>query len=341
MRGISKGWLSAATLVSLGLTAVSPVAALERFEFTQVEMAVPVRVVLYTSDKRVASEAARAVFARFHELNAILSDYDPNSELRRLCDSSSEGHPVHVSDDLWRVLLCSQEIARRSRGAFDATVGPLVKLWRNARHTKEFPSSVALERARAKVGYRLMKLAPDRRTVELMRPDMRLDLGGIAKGYAVDEAMKVLRRRGVERMMIDAGGNLGLGDPPPDRVGWRIGVASPVENAPPRQYLSLADRSVSTSGDLRQHAVIDGVRYSHIVDPRTGVALTGRMSVTVVCKNGTTADAHSSALCVLGPEDGLKLIEDEPDAAALIVRVIDGKEKVFQSLRWKELSERK
>ncbi len=334
------GRIIVAALFGMGLTAIPRAAAIERFEFTQVEMAVPIKIVLYTTDEKIASEAARAAFDRFRELNAILSNYNPQSELRRLCGSSSGGKAVRVSDDLWRVLSNAQKLAERSDGAFDVTVGPVIRLWRSARHTKELPSSRSLASARAKVGYRLMRLHPDRQAVELLRPKMRLDLGGIAKGYAVDEAMKVLRKRGMKRIMIDAGGNLGLGDPPPERTGWRIGVAPPDVGKPPRQYLLLSNRSVSTSGDLWQHVVIGGVRYSHLIDPRDCLALTGRMSVTVVGPNGMSADGLSSAVAVLGPEKGLRLIENTPGTAALIVRVVDGKEQVFQSRRWKELPEK-
>jgi len=332
------GRLIGVILIGAAITAAPRAVATERFEFTQTEMAVPFRIVLYMSDAAAAREAAKAAFARIHALNAVLSDYDPESELRRLCDTSNEGNPVAVSADLWRVLARSQEIAERSEGAFDVTVGPLVRLWRSARRTKELPTARSLDKARSKVGYRLMRLDAERRTVELLRSKMRLDLGGIAKGYAVDEALGVLRDCGVERMMIDAGGNLGLGGPPPERSGWRVGLASPDGKSPPRQYLLLANCSLSTSGDLWQYAVIGGVRYSHLIDPRDGMALTGRMSATVVGPDGMTADGLSSAIAVLGPEKGLKLIENMKDVAAWIVREIDGKEEAFQSENWKSLS---
>ena len=167
---------------------------------------------------------------------------------------------------------------------------------------------------------------------------MRLDLGGIAKGYAVDEAMKTIRQRGITRMMIEAGGNIGLGDSPPDQVGWRIGIAPPEINKPARQYLLLSRVAISTSGDLWQHAVIGGVRYSHLIDPRTGMALTDRTSVTVIGPNGLNTDGLSSAVAILGPEKGMKLVEGSPGVAAFIVRVIDGKEQTFQSRKWKDLA---
>ena len=336
------GRLMVAWLLGVIAAANSPaVATPNRFELTQTEMAVPIRIVIYTTDNANAARAAQAAFARFHELNAILSDYNPQSELRRLCDTASEGKVVRVSQDLWRVLLRSQEFSVRSEGAFDVTIGPVVRLWRSARHTKELPSPKSLSAARAKVSYRRIRLDKERRAVELLGPKMRLDLGGIAKGYAVDEAMTVLRNHGVTCMMIEAGGNLGLGDPPPGKPGWRIGIAPPDARSPPRQYLWLSRAAVSTSGDLWQYVTINDVRYSHLIDPRTGMAMTNRCSVTVVAPDGMVADGLSSAVSVLGPERGLKLVEDTPGAAAFVVLVVDGGEKAYQSRGWKELPQAK
>ena len=327
------GWL-----LGVGLPALASAApALSRFEFTQTEMAVPIRIVLYAPDNATASQSAQAGFLRFHELNAVCSDYDPQSELRRLCDTSSEGKVIPVSDDLWRVLVRAEELSQRSQGAFDVTVGPLVHLWRNARHTKELPSAESLAAARSRVGYRFLRLDPKRHAVELLRPKMRLDLGGIAKGYAVDEALRAIRRHGITRMMVEAGGNIGLGDPPPERPGWRIGVAPPDARSKPRQYLSLSRAAISVSGDLWQYVTIGGVRYSHLINPQTGMALTDHSSVTVVGPDGLGTDGLSAAVAILGPEKGLKLIEATPGVAAFVVRMVDGKEKTYESSKWKEL----
>ncbi len=332
------GRLVVTWVLGVALQATSSAAATEkRFEFTQTEMAVPIRIVLYAADDTTAAAAARAAFSRFHDLNASMSDYDPQSELRRLCDTSSEGKPVRVSADLWRVLVRSIELSQRSNGAFDITVGPVVHLWRNARRTKELPSPKSIQAALSRVGYRYVRLHAEQHAVELLRPKMRLDLGGIAKGYAVDEAMKAIRKRGITRVMVEAGGNIGLGDPPPDRPGWRIGIAPPDAHSPARQYLSLSRVAISTSGDLWQYAVIGGVRYSHLINPHTGMALTDHSSVTVVGPDGLSTDGLSSAVAILGPEKGLKLVEDTPAAAAFIVRMVDGQERTHQSRRWKEL----
>jgi len=334
MERLAVMWLVGVALQATGASA----ATMNRFEFTQTEMAVPIRIVLHAADDTTAAEAARAAFARFHELNALLSDYDPQSELRRLCDTSSEGNPVRVSGDLWRVLARAIELSERSEGAFDVTVGPVVRLWRNARRTKELPSPKSLQAALSRVGYRSVRLHPEQQAVELLRPKMRLDLGGIAKGYAVDEAIRALRKRGITRMMVAAGGNIGLGDPPPGKPGWRIGIAPPDAHSPARQYLWLSRVAISTSGDLWQYAVIDGVRYSHLIDPRTGMALTDHSSVTVVGPDGLSTDGLSSAVAVLGPEKGLKLVENTPGAAAMIVRVMGGEERTYQSRKWRELN---
>jgi thiamine biosynthesis lipoprotein len=275
---------------------------------------------------------------RIHALNAVMSDYDDQSELRRLCDTAGGGKAVAVSDDLWKVLLHAQNTSEQSEGAFDVTVGPVVRLWRRARRQKELPSPEKLEAARALVGYRLVRLDPTKRTVELLKPEMRLDLGGIAKGYVTQAALAVLRREGVPRALVEAGGDTCLGDAPPDKAGWRIGL-TPLDQPEgrPTACLSLTNVSVSTSGDDIQYVEIGGRRYSHIIDPRTGTPLTDHCRVTVVAPDGMTAEGLSKALGVLGPEKGMKLVERIPGAAALVLRAPRGAVERHESKRWKEL----
>ena len=313
--------------------------ALRRFEFERVEMAIPVRIVLYAPDEPTANRAAEAAFGRIRQLNGVLSDYDPNSELRRLCDTAGSGRAVVVSDDLWRVLLEAQRLAKQTDGAFDVTVGPVVRLWRRARRTTEMPHRDTLDAARQLVGYRLARLDPQRQTVELLKADMRLDLGGIAKGFVIDEALKVLARNGVTRALVDAGGDIVLGEAPPDKSGWRIGIARLNVDGPPTKIVSLARASIATSGDSWQFVEIGGRRYSHIVDPKTGLGLTDHSSVTIVAPNAMVADSLASAVSVLGPKRGIELIEKTPGTAAFIVRAPQGKVETYQSSRWKDLPE--
>ena len=234
------------------------------------------------------------------------------------------------------MLACAQQLSARSEGAFDVTVGPAVRLWRRARRRKELPSSEQIAAARQVMGYRLIRLDPERRTVELLKAGMQLDLGGIAKGYAVDEALAVLRKANITRALVDAGGDLGLGDPPLDQPGWRIAL-TPLDDATPTQYLILSRVAVSTSGDNVQFVELAGRRYSHVIDPRTGLALSDHCRVTIVMPSGMMADGLCKVVAVLGPEKGVKLIESTPDAAALILRAPEGKVQQYQSSNWKDL----
>lgn len=318
-------------------TAMPPArAGLERFEFTQAEMATDVRLLFYAENPGIARTAADAAFARFRQLNRILSDYDPQSELSRLCHASGPGKPIRVSDDLWAVLWQSRQWAERSEGAFDVTIRPVVRLWRRARRRRKLPDMERIQAALALVGYKYLRLDPDGRTVELLRPGMSIDLGGIAKGYAADEAGRVLNEHSIKSYLIDAGGDLVLGAPPPGREGWRIGIAPLEIGGPPSRYLTLANCAVATSGDAWRYVEIDGRRYSHIVDPRTGLGLTDHSGVTVIAPTGAAADALASAVSVLGPNAGLKLADATPGAAALIVRSPQGEIETRESARWKE-----
>jgi thiamine biosynthesis lipoprotein len=294
------------------------------------------RIVLHAADGATAKKAAKAAFARAAELDGIMSDYRKTSELMRLCQKAGAG-PVRVSEDLFKVLARAREIARRSEGAFDVTIGPVVKLWRRARRTRELPDPKELKRALALVGYDKMRLDADKRTVELLVMGMLLDLGGIAKGYTAEEMLALLRRFGLPRALVAAGGDIVVGDPPPNAKAWKVGVG-PLDNpsAKPTRYLSLKNAAVSTSGDTEQYVVIGGKRYSHIMDPRTGLGLTVRASVTVIARDGTTSDAVATAACVLGPQRGLKLVETLQGAEALFMVATDGGQKTHATKRFKE-----
>lgn len=283
-------------------TAPPEPAHLERFEYTEPQMGVPFRIVMYAPDRAGADAAARAAFDRISALNAILSDYEYDSELSRLSRTAGSGEAIAVSAELWTVLERAQDLARRSDGAFDVTVGPVVSLWRKARRDQALPEPRRLQAALAATGWRHLELDPPRRTARLVAPRMRLDLGGIAKGYAVDEALRVLGGRGIRRALVSGGGDLAVSDPPPGRAGWRIEVP-PLDapNAPEACHVLLRNEALATSGDVFQFVEIGGVRYSHIVDPATGLGLTDHSQITVIARDGLTADSLSTALSVRGP----------------------------------------
>jgi FAD:protein FMN transferase len=292
---------------------------LRRFEFKQVHMGTEFRIVLYAADEATAKKAADAAFARSAELDGIMSDYKSTSELMELCKKAG-GDPVRVSDDLLAVLTRALEISRLTDGAFDVTVGPIVRLWRRARRTLQMPDADALAEARKLVGYQQIEIDAKNHTVKLTTKGILLDLGGIAKGYAAKAALEVLRRLGIRHALVAGGGDIVVGDAPPGAAGWKIGIA-PLDQptAKPSRYLSLINAAVSTSGDTEQYVEIDGKRYSHIVDPKTGLGLTTRMAVTVINTDGKTSDGLATAMCVLGPKRGLEVIDKLESTAALFV----------------------
>lgn len=282
-------------------------AATQPFEYAQLHMGVRTRLAGFALDQEHGEEACRAAFKRVAELDDMMTDWRPQSELMRLC-AKAGGPPIPVSEELFLVLNHAQEVAQRSNGAFDVTIGPLVQVWREARKSKKLPTPEQLQEARALVGYQKMKLDPANRTVQLLLPGMKLDLGGIAKGYAGDEALRVLREQGVTSALCEMGGDIVLGDAPPNRHGWIIEITNDLPGGISRKVL-LKNCAVSTSGDAEQFVVIDGVRYSHIVNPFTGLGLTNSPLVTIVAKNGLTSDPLSTTVSILDPDRGRALAE--------------------------------
>ena len=320
------GRFSAVAGLSASLGLAVPCAA-ERFEFEEPHMGTMVRLVLHSSDREAASGAARAAFDRIADLDAALSDYRDSSEVSRLAGAAG-GPAVSVGRDLFAVLARAEDLWRRSGGAFDVTVGPVVRLWRRTLRTGDWPDPARREEALVLVGSEKMHLDAAARTVRLERPGMRIDLGAIAKGYAGDEALGVLRGRGVPSALVAVGGDVVAGEAPPGDSGWIVAVAPDTVADGPTigigtrraglERLLLRNAAVSTSGDSEQWIERDGLRYSHILDPRTGIGLTGRRRATVVAPDGITADSLATAACVLGPAEGVALVESTPGAMAIV-----------------------
>lgn len=326
-------------LLALGLLAgtctISVADEMQRFAKTEFHMAVDFEVVLYAQDEAAANLAFAAAFARIAELNRKLSDYDPESELSRLSARAGDKQLIPLSDDLFAVLRASQRMSEASGGAFDVTVGPLTKLWRRARRQRELPSAERVHEASAAVGHQRLKLDQQTKSAILELPAMRLDLGGIAKGYAVDEALTAIRKVGIQQALVRGSGDIAAADPPPGEKGWKIGLAPLNPDDPPLHFVWLANAAVSTSGDARQHLVVDGRRYSHLIDPRSGAPVEGRSSVTILAPNGLVADSLASAVSVLGLDKGLELVEQTPGAAALLVwEQTGGEPRVVRSNRF-------
>lgn len=263
-------------ILALALVAAS----LARYEAVEPHMGTLARIVVYADSEAQADAALRAAFARIREIDARLSDYKPESELNRI---STER--VKVIDDLWRVLQFAQRLAQASEGAFDITLGNRTRAWREGRA------------ADGPYGWRHLHLDERTHEVWLDTPGIHLDLGGIAKGYASQEALAALARHGVSRALVALSGDIAAGEPPPGQPGWKVRIPS---RADP---ILLARSAVSTSGDTEQHKATG----SHIHDGRSGVPLQSIDAVSVEARDGMTADALATAVRILGRERGRAL----------------------------------
>jgi thiamine biosynthesis lipoprotein len=279
------------------------------------------RVVLFARDEGRAQAVMAHALERIRELDRVLSDYDSTSELRRLTDNGAATGAAVVSPDLMEVLLQARTVHAQTDGAFDVTVGPLVRLWRRAFRQGALPEAETLDRAMGLVGMDLLVLLPETSEVFPSRSGMRLDAGGIGKGYALDQALAIIESAGIRSALVEGGGDLVVSDPPPGKEGWHIQLDWGPESSPPRP-LVLSNAAVATSGDLYQVLKLGEDAYSHILDPRTGWALMGGRRASVVAPSGALADAYASALCVAGPPGISEFIEGLPGVEAMVL-VID------------------
>ncbi len=259
------------------------------------------RIVVYAEDEPKAREAIAAAFARGEEINAICSDYDPQSELSRLNTRQNED-PIPVSTTLATVLAHAVASADATSGLFDPTLGTLTQLWRQARDTGQLPDLPSLTAARSATGWQSLHVDQKNNTVRITKPGLKLDLGGIAKGFAADEMLAMLRQKGFPRALIAAGGDIRLGDPPPGARAWRVGIRTFGPEVP--EYINVSNCAVSTSGDLHQFVIIEGQRFSHIIDPASGLGLHDRIAATVVAPTATQSDPLAT-FCCIAPDQAL------------------------------------
>ena len=312
------------------------------FLYSEPHMGTRFQVLLYAERELVANRAAQAAFARIAELEQIFSTYRPDSEARKLCATATVGEWNRISEDLWRVLKFSRAFSEKTEGAFDVTVGPVTRLWRQARRARRLPSPDKLAAAQQAVGFRYYEVDPRRPRVRLLRPNMRFDFGGIAKGYALDQAFATLARHDISRCSVEGGGDLFVGDTLPSRPRWEVRLPGfapmnseqrlPLFRIPPRH-------AVATSGDTYQHLTVAGKRYSHILDPRTGQAIEGRRGASVFAPTGMEADAWASACCVLELDQIEKLLGCQPNLAARVyVETASPPVRTFGGL-WKQIEQ--
>ena len=295
---------------------------------TQVVMGTFVHVTVVAEEPEAALSAMRQGVARMRRVEALMSSHIESSELSQ-ANRVARRRPAPLSPATSKVIRRGLKFAKLSAGAFDITVGPLITLWRRCAKEGRFPAPAELSDARDLVGYQRVTFSPDGRAVSYPRDGMRLDLGGIAKGYAVDAAYAEIRARGFPSALIEAGGDLYAGGVRPDGRPWAIGIQDPTvaqhEGDRVVATIPLTDKAVATSGNYRRFSVIQGERVSHILDPRTGRPADAVPSVTIVARDCTTADALATAVSVLGVAEGLRLVNATPGVEALLITVDGGK----------------
>ncbi len=287
--------------------------------FQAQSMGTLVDLTVWTEDERGAQAGAEAVFEEFRRLDALMSNWVESSDVSRI-NAAAGVRAVTVSDEVLRVVVLAQKVARRTGGAFDITVGAYRGVWKFDQDLDgTLPEPAEVEARRRLTGYRDVQVDLKHRTIRLRRKGMAITLGGIAKGYAVDRAAAILRDRGLGDFIVQAGGDLFVsGTKGPQK--WRVGIRDPRGARDATFALTeLQDRTFSTAGDYERGFVKDGVRYHHILDPKTGYPTRGCRSVTVIAKDALTADAWDTTLFVLGPERGLKLADKLPDIEAVFV----------------------
>jgi|GEM_PF-323249 len=280
---------------------------------TQVLMGTTLSVLVDLDDEAAAQAASSAVFAEVRRLEAILSERDPASELNRWAEAAGAGE-APLSKELDEVLVAALRLHEQSSGAHDAGAAPLVRAWRAAEAAGREPTEAELHVAREACGLRHVLRSPRGGAARLARADARLDFGGLAKGHALDRAAARLRAMGVERALLDFGGQILALDAPRGRAGWKV---EGCESLGLRTTLVVANLSLAVSADDERGLVIDGRRRSHILDPRSGLPVVGRRATLVAAKSALEADGWSTALHVLGP-DGVERLERD-GCAALVV----------------------
>jgi len=276
---------------------------------------------------------AAAVDQTLTDVNAKMSNWDPNSEVSTFSASGST-EPVQVSDEFAKVIAAANEVHEGSGGTFDVTLGPLIELWGFGPRKPEdpVPSEAEIQAALASVGQsRLLKLDQDTGTLTKSEAGVGINLSAIAKGYGIDAVADTLREAGIKDFMVEIGGDLVARGKNDKGEAWRIGIEKPEAGARNLQLIvELNDRGMATSGDYKNFFEQDGVRYSHIIDPTTGRPITHRTtSVTVLAENAMMADAWATAMLALGQEKGMELAEKHKLAVYFISRDVTGGEDAY------------
>jgi thiamine biosynthesis lipoprotein len=283
------------------------------------------RIIAVAEDRKTANKCIEAAFEQQRQIEALMSYHREDSELNVINAMAYKG-PVKISEPTFEVLQKALGFSKLTSGAFDVTVGPLVDLWRLAGEANSVPTDVELAEVRSKVGWEKVILDANEMTVWFAVEGMKLDLGGIAKGYAIDKSVKAMKDNGALGGMVDIGGDIRcFGRPPRGKDSWLVGLQDPGDTtsslgfSKPMLILKLDSGAVATSGDYRRFAIINGKKYSHIINLKGECKSDELASVTVISKDAISADALATAVSVMGIEKGLALIEELSETEAILI----------------------
>jgi thiamine biosynthesis lipoprotein len=300
-------------------------ASLQDFSGEEFIMNTLVRVHVICEDEKKGRAALKQAFDVFKKIDHLTNRFpeggptasSPGDVLK--INGSAGLEPVEVSVDTVRIIQRSQYFARLTGGAFDITIGPVMDSWGFGKDIQYVPTDEEISRALSLVDYRKVEVDPGKATVFLPQPGMSLDLGGVAKGYAMDEAVKALREAGIQHALINAGGSVYALGTRPDGEPWRVGIQDPRNSEDIIAILSLKDSAAVTSGDYQRYFEQEGVYYHHIIDPSTGKQARDLIQTTVIAESTTDADILSTALFVLGPRRGMSFVEELPGTEAVLI----------------------
>ncbi|MEO8172042.1 MAG: FAD:protein FMN transferase [Sediminibacterium sp.] len=294
-------------LFYLLLTIISTNAQPRKFHFSQEKMGSPFILIIISDDSLKATALADKSYTLIDSFNHLFSDYDTTSELSRINAHAGKGKQ-QVSPTLLEILSRSNSAYIKSKGSYDITVSPLSLLWRKARREKFFPDRKTVDEKRKLVSFDKLSIDPKNSSLTIPYAGMRLDLGGIAKGYIAQKVIHFLKQNGITQALADAGGDMVMSNSPTGSNGWVIGVNVPetTDDLLPKK-LSLHNMAVATSGDAYQYMEHNGLKYSHIIDPRTGYGIHSQRNVTVIAKDGADADWLATACSILSITEAKKL----------------------------------
>ncbi len=274
-----------------------------------------IRVELWHDQKNQAQQAIQIVLDEIHRIDRLMSPYKPDSELSKI-NKLAANKDVTISDELLNLIQDSLQFSESTQGAFDITFASAGSLYNYRNKIKPEPSE--LLKALPAVNYRHIKINPIKKTITFLQKDVQIDLGGIAKGYAVDRAIELLIKKGITSAIVTAGGDSRILGDKRGRP-WMVGIKDPRNKQELVVAIPMINAAISTSGDYERYFESDGIRHHHIINPKTGESAHSARSVTILGIDATTTDALSTSIFVLGPEKGMKLIESIPEIEAIII----------------------